>query len=183
MAESPLSTAQPVPNVLPDFSFLPLFFLLENARCIEYSGHFFVSSYSSPMMMLNGNTPTVLSRLPGSDSLPVSHFFVSTHENWSSPLPLPHSLTDVRYKRNPIGYRWIFSLMCHFSGIPQSWIPASARNFLSDWMLWVTNFPSRNRAYVVTGAGTFRADSLSVIWMTFNGTWCSLAASSTLGTQ
>ena len=112
MAESPLSTAQPVPNVLPDFSFLPLFFLLENARCIEYSGHFSVSSYSSPMMMLNGKTPTVLSRLPGSDSLPVSHFFVSTHENWSSPLPLPHSLTDVRYKRNPIGYRWLFSLMC-----------------------------------------------------------------------
>ena len=107
MAESPLSTAQPVPNVLPDFSFLPLFFLLENARCIEYSGHFSVSRYSSPMMMLNGKTPTVLSRLPGSDSLPVSHFFVSTHENWSSPLPLPHSLTDVRYKRNPIGYGWI----------------------------------------------------------------------------
>ena len=114
MAESPLSTAQPVPNVLPDFSFLPIFFLLENARCIEYSGHFSVSSYSSPMMMLNGKIPTVLSRLPGSDSLPVSHFFVSTHENWSSPLPLPHSLTDVRYKRNPIGYRWIFSLMCLF---------------------------------------------------------------------
>lgn len=112
MAESPLSTAQPVPNVLPDFSFLPLFFLLKNARCIEYSGHFSVSRYSSPMMMLNGNTPTVLPRLPGSDSLPVSHFFVSTHENWSSPLPLPHSLTDVRYKRNPIGYRWLFSLMC-----------------------------------------------------------------------
>lgn len=112
MAESPLSTAQPVPNVLPDFSCLPIFFLLENARCIEYSGHFSVSSYSSPMMMLNGNTPTVLSRLPGSDSLPVSHFFVSTHENWSAPLPLPHSLTDVRYKRNPIGYRWLFSLMC-----------------------------------------------------------------------
>lgn len=112
MAESPLSTAQPVPNVLPDFSFPPLFFLLKNARCIEYSGHFSVSRYSSPMMMLNGNTPTVLPRLPGSDSLPVSHFFVSTHENWSSPLPLPHSLTDVRYKRNPIGYRWLFSLMC-----------------------------------------------------------------------
>lgn len=112
MAESPLSTAQPVPNVLPDFSFPPLFFLLKNARCIEYNGHFSVSSYSSPMMMLNGKTPTVLSRLSGSDSLPVSHFFVSTHENWSSPLPLPHSLTDVRYKRNPIGYRWLFSLMC-----------------------------------------------------------------------
>ena len=110
MAESPLSTAQPVPNVLPDFSFLPLFFLLENARCIEYSGHFSVSRYSSPMMMLNGNTPTVLSRLPGSDSLPVSHFFVSTHENWSAILLIPHSLTDVLYKRNPIGYRWIFQL-------------------------------------------------------------------------
>ena len=32
---------------------------------------------------------------------------------------------------------------------------ASFKNFLSDWMLWVTNFPSRNNAYVVTGAGTF----------------------------
>lgn len=32
---------------------------------------------------------------------------------------------------------------------------ANFKNFLSDWMLWVTNLPSRNNAYVVTGAGTF----------------------------
>ena len=30
--------------------------------------------------------------------------------------------------------------------ILQSAAPANFKNFLSDWMLWVTNFPSRNNA-------------------------------------
>ena len=59
----------------------------------------------------------------------------------------------------------------------------SARNFLSDWILCVRNWPSQNKAYVVTGAGTFCADSLSVIWMALNGMPCSFATSCTFGTQ
>lgn len=65
----------------------------------------------------------------------------------------------------------------------QSAAPANFKKFLSDWMLWVTNFPSRNNAYVVTGAGTFCAVSFSVMWMVLNGIPCSFAASCTFGTQ
>ena len=61
--------------------------------------------------------------------------------------------------------------------------PASARNFLSDCIACVKNFPSLKSAYVLTGDGTFLAASLLVTCMTLSGILCSFATSSILGTQ
>ena len=92
-----------------------------------------------------------------------------------------HAVSDVDCQSL---WRYNRLIVFHFSSrILQSAAPANFKNFLSDWMLWVTNFPSRNNAYVVTGAGTFCAVSFSVMWMALNGIPCSFAASCTFGTQ
>lgn len=46
-------------------------------------------------------------------------------------------------------YRYAVLWFCVPAQMPHqnvSPFPARARNFLSDWMPWVRNFPSRNRA-------------------------------------